>query len=123
MKFPALLLSALALGIVLMSCSLPRRSEQSIRERILRDTSKGSSYSAVWSYAKTHGWPVTEQSTGLETKNIGLQPARVVGKRVIKAYLGHYRGLPWRMDVECYWAFDESDKLIDVFTVKYADAP
>ena len=124
MKYCALLLSVLAIGLALISCcSLPRRSEQSIRQQILRETPQGSAYSAVLNHAKKRRWPVTEQSTGLETKNIGLQPPRVIGKRVIKAYLGHYQGLPWRVDVQCYWAFDENDKLIDVFVIKDRDGP
>lgn len=122
MKFYAFLLLGSALVFTLVSCSLPRRSEQSIRERLLRETPQGSTYSAVLNYAKKKSWPTTEQSTGLETKNIGQFPARVVGKRAIKAYLGHYRGLPWRIDVDCFWVFDENDRLIDIFVSKETDA-
>ena len=123
MKPYALLTTVLALGIVLIRCSsLPRRSEQCIRERLLRETPQGSTYSAVLSYAKKQGWPVTEHSRGYETRKSGRSPATVVGKRAIEAYLGSYQGLPWHVDVDVYWAFDEHDKLIDVFVDKQADA-
>jgi hypothetical protein len=89
----------------------------------LRDTPPGSTYAAVLEYAKKMGWPVNEESGGFETKRIAQFPARVVGKRVVKAYLGGYQGLPWRKDVSFYWAFDEHDKLIEVFVEKQADAP
>ncbi len=115
-------LFSFALGLALVSCSLPRRSEQSIRQRILRDTPIASSYAAVLDFATKKGWPVNEESGGFETKRIAQFPARVVGNRAIKAYLGGYQGLPWRKDVNFYWAFDEHDKLIDVFVEKQADA-
>jgi hypothetical protein len=122
MKYYALLLFVLAFGLAFTSCSLPRRSESSIREQLLRDAPQGSSYSTILDYVKKRGWSVVEQPTGLETKNIGVQPNRVVGKRVIKAYLGGYRGISWWVDVNCFWAFDEHDKLIDIFIEKQADA-
>jgi hypothetical protein len=111
--------------IALMSCSssLPRRSEQSIRQRILRDTPIGSSYVVVLDFAKKKDWPIIEQSAGYEIQEFGKAQGKIVGKRVIRAYLGGYQGLPWRKDVDCYWAFDEHDKLIEVFVDKQADAP
>jgi hypothetical protein len=124
MKLWILLILVLDVGVALISCSsLPRHSEQSIRQRILRDTPLGSTYAVVLDYAKKSGWPVTEESGGFETKRIAQFPARVVGKRVIKAYLGGYQGVPWRKDVNFYWTFDEHDKLIEVFVEKQADAP
>jgi hypothetical protein len=39
-----------------------------------------------------------------------------------RPYLGGYQGIPWKKDVECFWAFDEQDKLIDIFVEKQADA-
>jgi hypothetical protein len=124
MKLYAFLILVLALlGIALTSCSgLPRRSEQSIRQRILRDTPLGSTYAAVLDYVKKQGWPVTEQSGKYAIPEFAQVPAGVVVKRVIKADLGEYQGLPWRMAVCCYWGFDEHDKLIDVFVEKQADA-
>jgi len=74
-------------------------------------------------YAKKEGRPVTEEPGGFETRRIAQFPARRVGKRVVKAYLGGYQGVPWRKDVNFYWAFDEHDKLIEVFVEKQADAP
>jgi hypothetical protein len=107
-----------------MSCSgtLPRRSEQSIRQRVLHDTPQGSAYSTVLNYVKKQGRSVAEQSGGYEIPKFGQTPARVVGRRTIKAYLGGYRGLPWHVDVICFWVFDEEDNLIDVFVDKQADA-
>ena len=113
----------LVLGLTAISCSLPRRPEYSIRERILRDTPQGSSYSTVLNYVKRHGWSVEEHSVGYEIHRFGNVPARVVGKRTINAYLGGYRDLPWYVDVDCNWAFDQNDTLIDVFVDKQVDAP
>jgi len=122
MKFYAFLLLMLPLGLALTSCTLPRRPDWSIRAHLLRETPKGSTYSTVLNYVKKQGWSVAEQSGGYEIPKFGQVPARVVGKRTIKAYLGGYRGLPWHVDVDCFWAFDDHDKLIDVFVDKEADA-
>jgi hypothetical protein len=127
MKLCVLLALVLAVGVALMGCSssLPRRSEQSIRERILRDTPLGSTHAVVLDYAKRKGWPVIEQPGGYVVPEIGKSQAqsKIVGKRVIRADLGEYQGLPWKMAVLCYWSFDGGDKLVDVFIEKQADAP
>ncbi len=124
MKLCVLLVPVLVMGVALMSCSgLPHRSEQNIRERILRDIGQGSTYASVLDFVKKQGWSVGEQSGGYEIPKFGQTPARVVGKRTIKAYLGGYQGLLWHKDVDCYWAFDNQDKLIDVFVDKQTDAP
>lgn len=125
MKLCILLVSVLAIGVALMSCSssLPRRSERSIRERILRDTPLGSAYAIVLDYAKKKGWPVTEQSGKYAIPKFAQVPAGVVVKRVINAKLGEYQGLPWKKAVVCYWGFGEQDKLVDVLIEKQADAP
>jgi len=122
MKFHAPLFLAIAFAISFGGCSLPRRSEHRIRQWILRDTPVGSAYNAVLDYAKNRGWPVVEQSAGYEIQEFGKAQGRIVGKHAVKAYLGGYRGLPWHIDVDCLWAFDEHDKLIDVFVDKQADA-
>jgi hypothetical protein len=111
------------IGLAFVGCSLPRRSESSIRKRLLRDTPRGSSYENVSSYLKSRGWPVQEWSGGYEIPNFEHAPSRKVGQRVIKAYLGHYQGLPWRVDVDCFWAFDERERLIDISIDKQTDAP
>jgi hypothetical protein len=126
MKLCVILVSVLVIAVALMSCSsssLPRWSEQNIRERILRDTPRGSTYTTVLNFVKKQGWSMAEQPGGYEIPKFGTTPARVVGKRTIKAYLGGYRGLPWHVDVDCFWAFDDQDKLIDVFVDKQTDAP
>ena len=122
MKYYALLLLVLALGLAFTSCSSLRRSQASIRKQFLRDTPLGSTYTVVLDYAKKKGWPVVEQSAGYEIQEFGKAQGKIVGKRVIRAYLGGYQGLPWHKDVGCYWAFDEHDKMIEVFVDKQADA-
>jgi len=122
MKLCALSCLVAALILAMVGCSLPRRSEQSIRKRLLQDTPRGTTYEAVLNYVKKQGWPVTEQPGGYEAKRFGNALPTVVGRRAIKAYLGGYQGLPWRKDVESFWAFDEHDKLIDIFVEKEADA-
>jgi hypothetical protein len=125
MKLCVLLISVLVIFVALMSCSssLARRSERSIRDRILRDTPLGSTYAVVLDYAKKKRWPVTEQSGKYAIPKFAEVRAGVVIKRVINADLGEYQGLPWKMAVVCYWGFDEHDKLIDVLIEKQADAP
>lgn len=125
MKLWIVLIAVLVIGVALTSCSssLSRYSEGGIRERILRDTPQGSTYTVVLNYATKKGWPATEEPRGFETKRVAQSPARVVGKRAIKAYLGGYQGLPWRKDVNVYWVFNERDKLVEVFVEKQADAP
>jgi hypothetical protein len=46
----------------------------------------------------------------------------VKGTRVIGAYLGGYQGIPYRVELDAYWGFDESGHLIDLNVRKGVDA-
>jgi hypothetical protein len=74
-------------------------------------------------YAKKERWPVVEQAGKYAIPKFSKVSGDVIIKRVIKADLGEYQGIPWRKAVVCYWGFDEHDKLIDVLIEKQADAP
>lgn len=121
MKLHASLLFVLVVGLVIVGCSLPRHSAQSIRQRILSETPVGSSYAAVLDYAKKQGWSVTQRACGYQVPGLGHVPSRVVGKRTIEAYLGGY-SMIFHVDVVCDWAFDNDNRLIDVFVDKQTDA-
>ena len=114
--------SLLTIILLLCGCSLPHRSEQHIRASLLKSTPTGTRYAEVLEFVKQHGWLKNEIGNGYFMRPIPGAPEVEVGKRCIIGYLGHYRGLPWRMDVLCYYAFDPADRLLDVFVVKQADA-
>jgi hypothetical protein len=46
----------------------------------------------------------------------------VNGNEIVGAYFGHYRGLPWLVDVYAFWGFDSNGKLIDLKVSKIPDA-
>jgi len=45
----------------------------------------------------------------------------VRGGHIIGAYFGHYQGLPWRADVDAFWGFDDTGRLIDFHVRKDYD--
>ena len=100
-----------------------RRSEAHIRERLLHDNPLGSHFADVRSWLESRGWrdPGHHEQVGLYWQDPG-RASEVVGVMSIGSHLGHYRGVPWRVDVEAFWAFDDQGRLIEVKVRKNADS-
>ena len=49
-------------------------------------------------------------------------PEELEGATFFKAHLGEYRGIPWSVDVVCFFAFDESQRLVFADVRKEYDA-
>jgi hypothetical protein len=116
MKRCLIFISALVLGLLLMSCSprLIRNTPPDMETLILEDTPLGSPYALVLNYAKTKKWPITEYGTN----NVHRFPAMGIdGKQVIQAFMGAYQGFAWKEKVNFYWAFQDG-KLFKVYADK-----
>lgn len=95
-----------------------RWSDENLREWLLEKVPAGSSVARLKSVAGEEGWEITG------TWEHGDIPywTGVKGDTVVRVYLGRYRGL-FLVAADSYWAFDESDRLADIRTVRLADAP
>jgi hypothetical protein len=116
----------LAVAASLVFLNPLRRDEAYIHDWLLRQAPIGSSVGEVKSIIAKHGWKLDcdWQSTAEHpplSHSERMYPY-VAGSRVIGAYLGHYQGLPWRIDVDVFWGYDSQGKLIDVYVRKDADS-
>lgn len=121
----------MAAVISICSCSAIRGSEIGVRNRYLEITPIGSSFSEVEAVVKNRTTDINLSEYGVAIRNLGGERVytqfrnnadEVIGVKSIHAYLGHYQGFPWRVDVIAHWAFDEKDKLIDLVIEKQYDA-
>jgi hypothetical protein len=113
------LLSAADTGV---AGELPlRRSEATIRGRILDEVPLGSSMNQVEQQIARHGWKLGQiRDRGFE--NDRVRPSTVTGAKSIDAWVGDYRGFLFMIDVTVFWGFDESGSLIDVWVQKTEDS-
>ncbi len=111
-------------GVVLTACSpfCPRRSEESLRENLLKDVPLGSSMLQVQEQIGRLDWKieVIDLESGFHDQR--LRPSVITGAKSIEAYAGHYQGFPWRADVSVHWAFDERGRLTDIWVWKTFDS-
>jgi hypothetical protein len=113
-------------------------SEDTLREQVLHHTPVGSPATEVLEFVNerlVHDGvipPPYGQSKGVEVplpfhQSSPLQRYRQVGVHSIKVHLGTYRTpdtlFLFRASVWIDWAFDESDRLLDVFVAKYGEPP
>lgn len=99
-----------------------RKSQDEIQNMILSELPLGTSIDEVKSYIVKNGWDLEYEWEGKPSKAPEDQYPGVKGRHIIGAYLGHYQGLPWRVDIDAYWGFDSDNKLIDLRIRKMADA-
>jgi hypothetical protein len=103
-----------------------RRDEAYIHDWILGQAPLGSSVKDVKSIIAKHDWKLHMdwQSTAEHPplSHSEREYPYVAGSLIISADLGHYQGLPWRIDIEAFWGFDSQGKLIDVHVRKCADS-
>jgi hypothetical protein len=95
-----------------------RWSDENLRQWLLEKLPVGSSVTRLKSAAGEEGWKITG------TWEHGEIPywTQIQGDTVVRVYLGSYRGL-FLVAADSYWAFDESDRLVGIRTVRLADAP
>jgi len=108
-----------------------RRSEEHIRERMLKLTPVGTSIEDVVEIINKRGWSndgVLDRGYGLAnggtptiyTSYFTNEP--VIGTKSIRANIGEYHAYmiiyTW---VFCYWGFDENSRLIDIAIEKECD--
>ncbi len=99
-----------------------RRSEATIRDRILDEVPLGSSMSQVEQQIARHGWKLGQVSTDRGFEDQRMRPSTVTGAKSIDAWLGDYRGFLFMVDVRVFWGFDVNGALIDVWVRKTEDS-
>lgn len=116
-----LFLLALALLALVVISNPLRRSEDHIKDRLLVATPLGTSMAEVESYIRDQGWEivVVRMNSGFRAPRV--RPEIKIGSKSIRAYLGYYQGIPWRVDVTVFWGFNEQSELIDIWVWKDPD--
>lgn len=99
-----------------------RRSEATIRARLLEEVPLGSSMDQVLRQIAKHGWDLDhiDEKNGFYHQR--QNPPRIVGAKSIRASLGDYRGIPFMVNVTVFWGFDASGSLIDIWVWKTEDS-
>jgi len=104
-----------------------RRSPESIRAWLLRQTPLGTPVAQVHTLLKTKGW----YDSDYRRENLGYsaagRPENVVGEFTLRGYLGTRRPCRLRfylerVDVEAFWVFDSEGALIAIDVKKYSDS-
>src|SRR5262245_7868740 len=99
-----------------------RNNSEAIRADLLKETPLGTSRSNVKAHLKSQGCYVERHDTSRGYYN--YDSGEVVGTRSLCARLGSYTLFPLLVTtVEAYYAFDDNDRLIDVWVRKTTDGP
>lgn len=127
--YPRRILSLLSTLILLCVASTSdaagfslRRSEETIRARLLEEVPLGSSMKQVEQQIAKHGWELDHIDTNGGFYDQRVKPAKVTGAKSIRASLGDYRGIPFMVNVTVFWGFDASGSLIDIWVWKTEDS-
>jgi hypothetical protein len=99
-----------------------RRSEATIRARLLGEVPLGSSMNQVEQQIAKHGWDLDHVDTDSGFYDQREKPSKVTGAKSIRASLGDYRGIPFMVNVTVFWGFDASGSLIDIWVWKTEDS-
>lgn len=99
-----------------------RRSEETIRKRLLAEVPLGSQMSLVEQQIERHRWEVSYISQDAGFLDQRTKPYSEKGSKSIRASLGDYQGFPFMVNVTVFWGFDESGALIDVWVWKTEDS-
>ena len=119
-----LFLVILTILILLTAISNPLRKDcEIIRNNILKVTPIGSDIDYIITAIEEQGWEFEYQSDfgfRINSRDISSKKSEFVGVKHIRATLGAYINF-FVTDVCAYWGFDENNKLVDVYIVKYTD--
>jgi hypothetical protein len=110
----ALVLAILAFMATPVVLNPWRRSDASIRARLISLTPLGSSIDEVRPILDRHGW------NELGYQKTQPPPAQ---KPFLGGAVGGYQGIPWYTTVRAFWEFDENDKLKDIRIDRWEDSP
>ncbi len=99
-----------------------RRSEATIRARLLKEVPLGSTMSQVEQQIAKHGWELSQVTTDSGFYDQREKPGKVTGEKSIRASLGDYRGIPFMVNVTVFWGFDADGALIDIWVWKTEDS-
>lgn len=114
---------SIILAVILVSCILEafnplRRSEESIREYVLRAIPIGTDIDAAAQIIEAKGWTIgyisREHGCKVDSHgDIDNSGVEDIGSQSIRAHLGTYY-VGFRRDISAFLAFDEEGKLLDV---------
>ena len=99
------------------------RSETCLQDDLLARVPLGSDISDVRALIRDQSWKVTYDDESRGFLDQRTRPAQIVGAGSIRAEVGNYQGLPWRVFVTVFWGFDADNKLVDIWVWKTHDAP
>jgi hypothetical protein len=110
------------LALALVGCSsIGRlsRSDDEVRDSILKCTPLGSSRENVKAFIKQHHWAVSKDFTPGQTPDPGR-----IGGTMEERNLGStlFANFPFETDVIAYWVFDKNNHLVDVCVIHDTDA-
>ncbi|MDD4689884.1 MAG: hypothetical protein PHE51_09095 [Eubacteriales bacterium] len=109
----ALLIIVLGVAIISYASNPLRKSEEQIRESMLKLTPIGTSMDEVTKVIEDKKWEITWVKHDHNNEYTDLSGDFIVGAKSIKATVGSYRKF-FIVYVEVYWGFDENDKLIAI---------
>jgi hypothetical protein len=111
------------LAIAVVAIEPIRLPESVIRAWLLHEQPMGTSFTVVRAWLEDRRWRDlgNHEQAGLYWQDPGM-PTETIGTSSLSAHLGHYLGVPWRVDVEAFWAFDQQGRLIAVKVRKDADS-
>lgn len=125
--YTLLALLVITVGMFLISCSSNplRKSEEQIRESIIKLTPIGTSMDAVLKIVENHeGWQTlgvnyergfTRQSPEDSGNGLGYS---IIGEKAIGVNIGKYLDGIFYTQVSIHWGFDENSNLIDIWVHK-----
>ena len=117
-------MTVLFLLLIVAGCNELDKSKAEIVEDILDLVPLGSDMGDVISILQQNGHEIAWVNYENGFNDHGLRPPEIIGKKSIRAELGEYREVVFfKTSVTAFFAFDESDNLIDVKVYKNTDAP
>jgi hypothetical protein len=114
--------------VIVMLLNPLRRSEERIREDLLKVTPIGTdmqrarfdSPGKVVAVSETSGYSMLHGRPNGPSSSVPFSEQNIIGVKYIKVWLGHYNPI-FITDVIAYYAFDEDSKLIDIAVRKDKD--
>jgi len=119
-KVVGVAVGAIAVASVALLASNPlRRSDDAVHRWLLTNVPIGSDLATLQAVAKREGWRIKGTWPGHQPHS---DWGGIDGDTVAWIYLGGYRNV-LSTDVDSFWAFDGSGKLLDVRTRRMTDGP
>ena len=123
-KTIALAMIALGIALVLRLVYLHPlwMSAESIRGWMLTQVPLGASMEQTERFISERGWNRHYSWHGVPSEISEKVFPGVSGSRIIGAVLGNYQGIPFHIDLDAYWGFDASGRLVALRVRKMRDA-